>query len=66
MADYKSMYTVLCKTVDGVVDNLEKIPLAKKETESLKKALLFAEEIYINTSLHKETDNMVNIKEIKK
>ena len=42
MADYKSMYTVLCKTVDGVVDNLEKIPLAKKETESLKKALLFA------------------------
>ncbi len=66
MADYKNMYTVLCKTVDGVVDNLEKIPLAKKETESLKKALLFAEEIYINTSLHKETDNMVNIKEIKK
>ena len=50
MADYRKMYTILCAAIDDVIDPLERIPLAHFEVEKLRAALLFAEEIYINSS----------------
>lgn len=50
MTDYRSMYCVLCHAADEVVDRLERIPGASRETDILKAALLEAENIYIETS----------------
>lgn len=49
MADYQKMYALLCGSIDDVIDGLEKIPLALPYANMLKKALLDAEEIYIQT-----------------
>lgn len=58
MADYRKMYYVLCKAIDDVIDPLDRIPLAKPYAEQLQKALLEAEEIYINTTPYaEETEN---------
>ena len=58
MADYRKMYYVLCKVIDDVIDPLDRIPLAKPYAEQLQKALLEAEEIYINTTPYaEETEN---------
>lgn len=58
MADYRNMYYVLCKAIDDVIDPLDRIPLAKPYAEQLQKALLEAEEIYINTTPYaEETEN---------
>ena len=54
MADYRKMYYVLCKATDNVIDPLDRIPLAKPYAEQLQKALLEAEEIYINTPPYAE------------
>ena len=54
MADYRKMYYVLCKAIDDVIDPLDRIPLAKPYAEQLQKALLEAEEIYINTTPYAE------------
>lgn len=54
MADYKKMYTVLCKAIDDVVDDLEKIPLAYLSAKKLQAALLEAEEIYVETTSYLE------------
>ena len=54
MADYKRMYTLLCKTIDDVIDPLSQIPQAADYAESLQEALLQAEELYISTSLYAE------------
>lgn len=50
MADYKKMYAVLCGAVDTVIEPLEQIPLALPAEEILHRALLDAEEIYIETT----------------
>lgn len=50
MPNYQKMYYLLCKAVDDVIDPLEKIPAATKYAQALQKALLDAEEIYIDTS----------------
>ena len=50
MADYQKMYAILCGAVDGVIDPLAKIPLARECVQKLKEALLEAEEVYIETS----------------
>ena len=58
MADYRKMYHVLCRAIDDVIDPLERIPLAVPYVQQLKKALLEAEEIYINTApFAEETDD---------
>ena len=58
MADYRKMYYVLCRAIDDVIDPLERIPLAVPYVQQLKKALLEAEEIYINTApFAEETDD---------
>ena len=49
MADYKKMYAILCGAVDDVLDDLRGIPLAVPAAEKLQKALLDAEEMYIET-----------------
>ena len=49
MADYQKMYALLCSCIDDVIDGLEEIPLALPYTNILKKALLDAEELYIQT-----------------
>ena len=54
MTDYRKMYYVLCKAIDDVIDPLDRIPLAKPYAEQLQKALLEAEEIYINTTPYAE------------
>ena len=54
MADYRKRYYVLCKAIDDVIDPLDRIPLAKPYAEQLQKALLEAEEIYINTTPYAE------------
>ena len=54
MADYRKMYYVLCKVIDDVIDPLDRIPFAKPYAEQLQKALLEAEEIYINTTPYAE------------
>lgn len=57
MADYKKMYITLCFAIDGVIDELENIPVAHESANRLRKALLDAEEIYISTSSYFEQDN---------
>lgn len=54
MADYKRMYTLLCKTIDDVIDPLSWIPEAKIYAVHLQKALLQAEDIYILTTPYAE------------
>lgn len=54
MADYKRMYTLLCKTIDDVIDPLSWIPEAKIYAVHLQKALLQAEDIYISTTPYAE------------
>lgn len=54
MADYKRMYTLLCKTIDDVIDPLSRIPDAKIYASYLQDALMQAEEIYISTTLYAE------------
>ena len=54
MADYKRMYTLLCKTIDDVIDPLSRIPEAKIYDKKKKKALLQAEDIYISTTPYAE------------
>ena len=49
MADYQKMYALLCGSIDDVIDGLEEIPLALPYANILKKALLDAEELYIQT-----------------
>lgn len=64
MADYKKMYAVLCGAVDDVIDDLEKIPMARTTVDILRKALLQAEEIYITTTPYsdsKTSDGIVRI-----
>ena len=50
MADYKRMYTLLCKAIDNVIDPLSRIPDAKIFASYLQNALLQAEEIFISTT----------------
>ena len=50
MADYKRMYTLLCKTIDDVIDPLSRISDAKIYASYLQEALLQAEDIYISTT----------------
>ena len=47
MADYKKMYALLCGAIDDVLDDLNRIPLAASSTAKLQKALLDAEDMYI-------------------
>lgn len=54
MADYKRMYTLLCKIIDDVIDPLSWIPEAKIYAVHLQKALLQAEDIYISTTPYAE------------
>lgn len=54
MADYKRMYTLLCKTIDEMIDPLSRIPRGEPYSESLQDALLQAEEIYISTTPYAE------------
>ena len=49
MAGYKKMYIILCMAVDSVIDSLEMTSFASLQVQILKKALLDAEEIYLNT-----------------
>ena len=58
MADYRKMYYVLCKAIDEVIDLLDQIPLARPYAGQLQKALLEAEDIYIDTTPYaEETEN---------
>ena len=50
MADYQKMYAVLCMAIDGVLDDLESIPLARPYAQKLYSALLMAEDIYVDTA----------------
>ena len=52
MADYQKMYAVLCMAIDGVLDDLESIPLARPYAQKLYSALLTAEDIYVDTVLY--------------
>ena len=54
MADYKRMYTLLCKTIDDVIDPLSRIPEAKIYAVQLQKALMQSEDIYISTTPYAE------------
>ena len=53
-ADYKRMYTLLCKSIDDVIDPLSQIPAAKIYALHLQNALLQAEDIYISTTPYAE------------
>ena len=57
MADYKRMYTLLCKTIDDVIDPLSRISDAKIYASYLQNALLQAEEIYISTTPYQEASD---------
>lgn len=49
MPDYKKMYAILCGAIDDVIDPLEEIPLALPYIARLRRALLAAEEVYIES-----------------
>ena len=65
MADYKRMYTLLCKTIDDVIDPLSWIPEAKIYAVHLQKALLQAEDIYISTTPYAEETSDPQIIQVK-
>ena len=65
MADYRKMYYVLCKAIDEVIDPLDRIPLARPYAGQLQKALLEAEEIYIDTTPYTEETEDPKIIQIK-
>lgn len=65
MADYKKMYAVLCKAIDGVIDELAKIPPTLPIAKQLHSALLEAEKIYVDTSAYFEEKDGVGIIELK-
>lgn len=48
VADYQRMYAILCKAIDDAIDPLKKIPLALPWAARLRKALLEAEDVYID------------------
>ena len=57
MADYQKMYATVCAAASEAVDELENIPLAMQcrdrlKAALLKAALLKAEDIYIETTIH--------------
>lgn len=59
------MYSVLCKAIDDVIDDLEKIPLAYLYAKKLQAALLEAEEIYVETTSYLEESASSKIIELK-
>lgn len=65
MADYKRMYTLLCKTIDDVIDPLLRIPDAKIYASHLQNGLLQAEEIYISTTPYAEETSDAKIIQMK-
>jgi len=54
MADYKKMYAILCAAADAAIDPLERIPLAWPQAQALRRALLEAEEVYLETDTDPE------------
>lgn len=52
VADYQKMYATVCAAASEAVDELENIPLAMQCRDRLKAALLKAEDIYIETTIH--------------
>lgn len=52
MADYQKMYATVCAAASEAVDESENIPLAMQCRDRLKAALLKAEDIYIETTIH--------------
>ena len=48
MADYRKMYALLCSAIDGVIEPLERIPLAHDAAQTLRQALLEAEDVYVS------------------
>ena len=65
MANYKKMYAVLCAAVDGVIDPLEKIPLAAPQSRKLRAAMREAEDIYIKTTAYFEETEDAQIVQLK-
>lgn len=61
MQDYKKMYAVLCIAVDSVIDPLEKIPKALPYAAVLRRALLAAENIYIDSSATSQNQTIIKI-----
>ena len=59
------MYTLLCKTIDDVIEPLSRIPGGEPYAESLQDALLQAEEIYISTAPYVEETPDTKIFQIK-
>ena len=51
MADYQKMYVILCAAASDAVGELADIPLAMRCRDKLQKALLAAEDIYIETTV---------------
>ena len=52
MADYQKLYALLCGVIDDVIDPLERILLALPYAKKLRRALVQAEELYIDTSAY--------------
>ena len=51
MADYKKMYSVLCRAADAAITKLERSPLsAQSAAQTLLIALQKAEDIFIETA----------------
>lgn len=65
MADYKRMYTLLCKSIDDVIDPLSRIPEAKVYAAYLQEALLKAEDLYISTTPYAEETSDAKIIQMK-
>lgn len=51
MADYQKMYVILCAAASDAADELADIPLAMRCRDKLQKALLAAEDIYMETTV---------------
>ena len=50
MADYQKMYVILCAAASDAVDERADIPLAMRCRDKRQKALLAAEDIYMETT----------------
>lgn len=61
MADYQKLYALLCGAIDDVIDPLERIPLVLPYAKKLRRALVQAEELYIDTSAYpaEEHENVI-------
>lgn len=54
--DYRKMYAILCAAIDQAIEPLRRVPLAQPVADALERALLEAENVYLDTAPGEEKE----------